>query len=89
MNNRSLNFNKKTDQGLDPFYKTTERDDEIPLNLSYLIESNQSNIGEENFQYDFSETLSKPAIPTERNIQVPSMQSTQNVPTETVYEQLV
>ena len=88
MINRSLNFNKTTDQGLDPFYKTTEKDDEIPLNLSYLIESNQSNIGEENFQYDSSETLSKPAIPTERNIQVPSMQFTQNVPTETVYEQL-
>ena len=77
------------DQGLDPFYKTTEKDDEIPLNLSYLIESNQSNTGEENSQYDLFETLNKPAIPTERNIQVPSMQSNQNVPTETVYEQLV
>ena len=29
-------FNKKTDQGLDSFYKTTENNDEIPLNLLYI-----------------------------------------------------
>ena len=48
MINLNLIFNKKTDQGLDSFYKTIEKDDEIPLHLSYLTESNHSNIGEEN-----------------------------------------
>ena len=85
----NLIFNKKTDQGLDSFYKTTEKSEEIPLDLSYLTESNHSNIGEENSQYDLSEILSQPAIPIEQNIQTPSIQSTQNVPTETVNEQLI
>ena len=40
------------DQRLDSFYKTTEKDDEIPLDLCYLIESNHSYPGEENSQYD-------------------------------------
>ena len=44
----NLTFNKKTDQGLDPFYKTTEKNEEITLDLSYITESNHSNIGEEN-----------------------------------------
>ena len=43
-------------------------------------------IGEENSQYNLSEILNQPAIPIERNIQT-SIQSTQNVPTETVTEQ--
>ena len=47
----NLIFNKKTDQGLDSLYKTTEKNEEIPLDLSYLTESNHSNIGEENSQY--------------------------------------
>ena len=55
MINLDLVFDKKTDQGLDSFYKTTENNDEIPLDLSYLTESNHSNIGEENSQYDLSE----------------------------------
>ena len=50
----NLIFNKKTNQGLDSFYKTTEKNKEIPLDLSYLTESNQSNIGEENSQYNLS-----------------------------------
>ena len=29
-------FNKKTEQGLDSLYKTTEKNEEIPRNLSYL-----------------------------------------------------
>ena len=29
-------FNKKTEQGLDSLYKTTEKNEEIPHNLSYL-----------------------------------------------------
>ena len=70
------------DQGLDSFHKTTEKDDEIPLDLSYLTE-------EENCQYDLPEILSQLAIPTEGNIQTLSIQSTQNVPTETVNEQLI
>ena len=44
-------------------------------------------IGEENSQYNLSEILNQPARPIERNIQTPSIQSTQNVPTETVKEQ--
>ena len=32
----NLIFNKKTDQGLDSLYKTTEKNEEIPLDLSYL-----------------------------------------------------
>ena len=60
------------------FYKTTEKDDEIPLD-----------IGDENSQYDLSEILSQPAILIGRNIQTPSIQSTQNVPTETVNEQRI
>ena len=44
-------------------------------------------IGEENSQYNLSEILNQPAIPIERNIQTLSIQSTQNVPTETVKEQ--
>ena len=85
----NLISNKKTDQGLGSFYKTTEKNEEIPLDLSYLAESNYSNIGKENSQYDLSEILSQPAIPVEQNIQTPSIQSTQSVPTETVNEQLI
>ena len=55
MINLNLIFNKKIDQGLDSFYKTTEKDDEIPLDHSYIKLSNHSNIGEENSQYDLSE----------------------------------
>ena len=44
----------------------------IPLDLSCLTESNHSNIGQKNSQYDLSEILSQPAIPIERNIQKPS-----------------
>ena len=84
---RNLIFNKKTEQGLDLFY-ITEKNEEIPLAFSYLTESNHSNI-EENSQYDLSETLSQPAIPIEQNVQTPSIQSTQNVLTETVNEQLI
>ena len=68
------------------FYKTTEKDDEITLDLLYLAESNHPDIGEENSQYDHSEILSQPAIPIERNMQTPSIQSTQNIPTTTYLE---
>ena len=34
----NLIFNKKTNQGLDSFYKTTGKNEEIPLDLSYLTE---------------------------------------------------
>ena len=64
----NLIFNKKTDQGLDSFYITIEKYEEIPLDLFYLTESNHSNIGEENSQYDLSEILCQPAIPIEQNI---------------------
>ena len=47
-----LNLPEKTDQGLDSFYKTVEKDDEIPLDLFYVTALNHSNIGEENSQYD-------------------------------------
>ena len=89
MINLNLNFKKKADQGLDSFYRTTKKDDEISLEISYLTESNHSNIGEKNSQYDLSEILSRSVIPTETNIQTPSIQSTQNVPMETVNEQLI
>ena len=89
MINLNLIFNKKTDQRLDSFYKTTEKVDEIPLHLSYLTESDHSNIREENSQYDLSEILNQLPIPIERNIQTPSIQSTQNVPTETANEQVI
>ena len=89
MINLNLNFLKKADQGLDSFYRTAEKDDEISLGISYLTESNHSNIGEKNYQYDLSEILSRSVIPTETNIQTPSIQSTQNVPMETVNEQLI
>ena len=88
MINLNVIFNKKTDRGLDSFYKTAEKDDEIPLDLSYLTESNHSNI-EKKIQYGLSEILIPLAIPIERNIQTPSMQSTQNIPTEIVNEQLI
>ena len=42
-----------------------------------------------NSQYDYSEMFIQSAISIERNIQMPSMQSTQNVPMNTVNEQLV
>ena len=32
----NLIFNKKTDQGLDSFYITIEKNEEIPLDLSIL-----------------------------------------------------
>ena len=82
----NLIFHKKIYQGLDSSYKTTEKSEEIPLDVSYLTESNHSNIGEENSQHDLSEILSQPTIPIEQNLQTPSIQSTQNVPTETVNE---
>ena len=59
--NLNLFFNKKTDQGLDSFYKTTE-DDEKPLEIYYITELNQIGIGEENSQFDLSEILNQPAI---------------------------
>ena len=65
MINLNLIFNKKTDQGLDSFNETTGKDDDIPLDLSYLTESNHSNIEEENSQYDLSEISSQPTIPIE------------------------
>ena len=68
----NLIFNKKTEIRLDAIYKTTEKNDKIPLDLSCLTESNHSNIGQKNSQYDLSEILSQPAIPIERNIQTPS-----------------
>ena len=57
--------------------------------VTFLTEWNYSNIGEKNSQYDLSEILSEPAIPIERNLQTPSMQSTRNVPTETVNQQVI
>ena len=36
MINLNLIFNKKTNQRLDPFYKTTEKNDEIPPKLSHI-----------------------------------------------------
>ena len=36
MINKKLRYNKKTDHGLDSLYKSTEIDDETPLDLSYL-----------------------------------------------------
>ena len=47
----NLSFNKKTDQVFDSFHKRIEKDGEIPLGLSYLTESNHSNIGEEKSHY--------------------------------------
>ena len=69
----NLIFNKKADQRLDSFYKTTEKNEEIPLDLSSVTESNHSNIGEENSQYNLTEILSQPAIPIEQNMQTPSI----------------
>ena len=57
--NLNLIFNIKTDQVLDSFCKATEKDDDIPRDLSYLLESNHSNIGEENSQYDLKSTYYK------------------------------
>ena len=53
--NLNLISNEKADQALDWFCKTTEKDDEIPFDLSYLTEPNYSNANEE---YDLSEILS-------------------------------
>ena len=50
----NLSFNKKTDQVFDSFHKRIEKDGEIPLGLSYLTESNHSNIGEEKSHYGLS-----------------------------------
>ena len=85
----NLIFNKKKNQGLDSFYKTLEKDDEIPLDLSYLTESSHSDIREENSGSDFSEIFCQPVIPVEENTQTPSIQSTQNVLTETVNETFI
>ena len=76
--NLNLIFNKKRDQGLDLFYKTTEQDDEIPPDLYYLTQSNHSNIGKENSQCNIWNFESAPSI-----------QSIRNVPTETVTEQFI
>ena len=89
MINLNLIFTKKTDQGLDSFCKTIEKDDEMPLNISYLTKSNHSNTRKDNSQYDLSEILNQSTIPIERNIQTSSMQSTQNVPTETLIQQFI
>ena len=85
----NLIFNKKKNQGLDSFYKTLEKDDEIPLDLSYLTESSHSDIREENSGSDFSEIFCQPVIPVEGNTQTPSIQSIQNVLTETVNETFI
>ena len=53
--NLNLIFNKKEDQALNSFYKTTEKEHKIPFDLSYLTESNHSSVNEE---YDLSEILS-------------------------------
>ena len=39
MINKKLVYNKKTDNGLDSLYKNIEKDDETPLDCSYLSES--------------------------------------------------
>ena len=50
MINKKLRYNKKTDHGLDSLYKSTEIDDETPLDLLYLAESkNSNNFEEDNF----------------------------------------
>ena len=40
MINKKLVYNKKADNGLDSLYKNIEKDDETPLDCSYLSELN-------------------------------------------------
>ena len=86
--NLNLIFNKKRDQGLDLFYKTTEQDDEIPPDLYYLTQSNHSNIGKENSQcniWNFESVY----YTNWKKYGAPSIQSIRSVPTETVTEQFI
>ena len=66
-----LIYNKKTDQGLDSFYKTTEKDNETPLDLSYLAESTHSDTPEEETFCNLSKIFSHPSIPNIKNINTP------------------
>ena len=66
-----LIYNKKTDQGLDSFYKTTEKDNETPLDLSYLAESTHSDTPEEETFCNLSKKFSQPSIPNIKNVNTP------------------
>ena len=66
-----LIYNKKTDQGLDSFYKTTEKDNETPLDLSYLAESTHSDTPEEETFCNLSKISSHPSIPNIKNVNTP------------------
>ena len=66
-----LIYNKKTDQGLDSFYKTKEKDNETPLDLLYLAESTHSDTPEEETFCNLSKIFSQPSIPNIKNVNTP------------------
>ena len=71
MINKKLRYNKKTDHGLDSLYKSTEIDDETPLDLSYLAESKNSNNFEEDNFFNLSEILSQQFISQSKDLETP------------------
>ena len=70
MINKTLIYNKKTDQGLDSLYKNTEINDETLLDLSYLSESKNSNNLEED-TCNVSQILSHQFIPEAKDLETP------------------
>ena len=72
MINKKLVYNKKTDNGLDPLYKNIEKDDETPLDCSYLSESKNSNTFEEEPFCNLSQMLTQPPIPIAKDLETPT-----------------
>ena len=88
MTNLNLIVNEKTDQARIRF-KTTEKKREDTTRPFLTYRNKPFKYRRREFQYDLSEILSQPAIPIELNIQTRSIQTTQNVSTENVNEQLI
>ena len=72
MINKKLVYNKKTDNGLDPLYKNIEKDDETPLDCSYLSESKNSNTFQEEPFCNLSQILTQPPIPIAKDLETPT-----------------
>ena len=72
MINKKLVYNKKTDNGLDSLCKNIEKDDETPLDCSYLSESKNSNTFEEEPFCNLSQILTQPPIPIAKDLETPA-----------------
>ena len=69
----NLIYNKKTDKGFESLYRSADKIDEAPLDVSYLSESSKS-VNEENIESNLSTILSQPFNHQLNDMQTPSIQ---------------